>query len=262
MKVRCYLLLAAIVAGSGSTALADDDAEALAKSLANPLAPMVSVPFVVNADFGQGPSGDGVGYTANIQPVIPFEISSEWNLISRTVLPLKYMDNVFADDIFGLGDTTQSFFFSPIGSDLIWGIGPAFLLPTATDPLLGTGKWGAGPTGLALVQPGPWTVGVLANHLWSFAGDPARSDVSTTFIQPFVAYSIGGGRSVNTNIEASYDWVTGQWVAPLNLGYSQVFKSGEQTMNWELGGKVYLSSPAGGPDWGLHTGLTLLFPAK
>lgn len=262
MKVQRYLPLLIVFAGWGSNASAQEDADALAKALANPVAAMISVPFVVNADFGQGPTGDGVGYTMNIQPVIPFAISDEWSVISRTILPIKVMHNIFPDDVFGLGDTTQSLFFSPVGGQLIWGVGPAFLLPTATDPALGTGKWAAGPTGLALVQPGPWTVGVLANHLWSFAGDSSRPDVSSTFIQPFVAYSLGGGRSLNTNIEATYDWVAGQWVAPLNVGYSQVFKSGEQTMSWQLGGKVYLASPPGGPDWGLRTGLTLLFPTK
>lgn len=261
MRKLGYLLFAPIVAAA--LPVHADEADDLAKALSNPVAAMISVPFVFNADFGYGPPGNGTGYTLNIQPVIPFTLSPDWNLISRTILPVKFQDDIFPNDVFGLGDTVQSLFFSPsAASSFIWGVGPVFLIPTATDPLLGTGKWGAGPTGLGLIQHEQWTVGVLAYQLWSVAGDPARAEVSQAFVQPFVSYALGGGKTLSANIEMSHDWISGQTTAPLNLSYSKVFKVGEQTLSWQFGGKVYIASPPGGPDWGIRTGLTFLFPQK
>jgi hypothetical protein len=135
-----------------------------------------------------GPDNDGFAYTPNIQPIIPISLNDDWNLISRTILPVAYRDYLPPPDgdTFGLGDITQSLFFSPKASTaggLIWGVGPVFLVPTATDDFLGTGKWGAGPTGVALVQKGEWTVGALANHIWSFAGESDRAEVNSTYVQ-------------------------------------------------------------------------------
>jgi hypothetical protein len=151
----------------------------LAKQLANPIASLISVPFQGNYDHHIGPARDGEKYYVNFQPVIPVSRDKDWNLISRTIVPLISQRNVFpgAGDQSGVGDITQSFFFSPKApgpGGLIWGIGPALLLPTYADPLLSSEKWGAGPTGVALVQNGGWTVGVLANHIWSYAGEGSR----------------------------------------------------------------------------------------
>ena len=163
----------------------------LAQQLANPISSPISVPIQSNIDFGVGP-GDGTRWITNIQPVIPFELSKNWNLISRTILPVidqEGIDLAGVTDEFGLGDTVQSFFISPKSSDPIWGLGPVFLIPTATDPVLGSEQWGIGATAVVLKQSGPWTYGALANHLWSFAGDDARADVNATFLQPFVSYN-------------------------------------------------------------------------
>jgi hypothetical protein len=141
-------------------------------------------------------------------------------------------------------------------------VGPVFLVPTATDDFLGTGKWGAGPTGVALVQKGEWTVGALANHIWTFAGESDRAEVNSTYIQPFVSYSLGHGRSVSLNAETTYDWVNEQWTVPINLGFSQVLKLGEQPISFQIGGKYYAEAPEGGPEWGIRTTITLLFPKK
>jgi hypothetical protein len=154
----------------------------LAKQLANPVASLISLPLQSNFDFGIGPDNDGFRYTLNVQPVIPISLTPEWNLISRTILPIIYQDEIFpgSGDQFGLGDTLQSLFLSPAKpgpGGLIWGVGPVFLLPTGTDELLGGEKWGAGPTAVVLTQLGHWTVGFLGNHVWSFAGDDGRSDV-------------------------------------------------------------------------------------
>jgi hypothetical protein len=248
-------------------ARAEDDADELAKKLSNPIASLISVPMQSNFDFGAGVDGNGFAYTMNIQPVIPISIGDDWNMISRTILPIAYRDYLPPPDgdTFGLGDITQSLFFSPKTpgpSGIIWGVGPVFLIPTATDDFLGTGKFGIGPTAVVLKQTGPWTVGVLANHIWSVAGDDDREDVNQTFLQPFLAYALGHGTTISLNTESSYDWNAAQWTVPINLGVSQVFKIGDQVMSFQVGGKYYAEAPDGGPQWGIRTVLTFLFPNK
>lgn len=270
VKRICLLGLPATVMGVLSAACAaeaQEQADELAKQLSNPIASLISVPLQSNFEWGGGVDGDGFAYTMNIQPVIPISISDDWNLISRTILPIAYRDYLPPPDgnTFGLGDITQSLFFSPKApgpGGLIWGVGPVFLLPTATDDFLGTGKFGTGPTAVALKQTGPWTVGVLANHIWSVAGEDDREDVNQTYLQPFVSYGLGHGRTILLNAESSYDWVAEQWTVPINLGVSQVFKVGDQAMSFQVGGKYYAEAPEGGPDWGIRTTLTLLFPKK
>jgi hypothetical protein len=264
---RAYMLVSLAV-GLGLMSLdarAQDDADALAQQLSNPIASLISVPFQFNAQFGGGPTGDGEWYTLNIQPVVPIGLNDDWNLIVRTILPVVGRENVFPLDssVWGLANTTQSFFLSPSApgpGGLIWGVGPAFYYPTATDSLLGPDKWGAGPTAVGLVQRGPWTLGALWNHIWSFAGDDSDPDVNATFVQPFVARAIGNGQTLSWNIQASYDWEADQWTAPMNLGWSKVFKVGDQAMSFGVNGTYFLDAPAGGPDWGVQSTLTFLFP--
>ncbi|KAA0969365.1 transporter [Aureimonas fodinaquatilis] len=239
------------------------EADELAKKLANPVANLISVPIQNNFDYGAGFAESGFAYTVNLQPVIPIPLSDDWLLISRTIIPIAYRDYLPDGDVGGLGDINASFFLSPQkpGSDgLILGFGPVFLLPTATEDVLGTGKFGVGPTGVLALQDGPWTVGALANHVWSVAGSDSREDVSQTFLQPFISRTIGGGRTVSANSEATYNWIDGEWTIPINVGISQIFKVGEQTLSLQVGGRYYADAPQGGPDWGFRTTLTFLFP--
>lgn len=244
-------------------ALSQESADDLAKKLQNPVSSLISVPFQGNFDFNGGPNGNGRVWTTNIQPVIPITLNPDWNLIVRTILPVTYRTNYTDGQEFGLGDTTQSFFLSPskpTAGGLIWGVGPAFLWPTATDDSLGTQKWGAGPTGVVLTQQGPWTIGLLANHIWSYAGPRGRSDVSQTFVQPFVSYNFSGGWSVTLNTESTYDWQHDKLTVPVNLVVAKVFKIGDQAMSLGVGGRYYAVKPEGAPDWGLRAQLTFLFP--
>jgi len=234
----------------------------LAKKLANPVADLISVPIQSNYDFGIGP-GDGTRWTTNVQPVIPIGINDDWNIISRTILPIidqEGIDPGGATDEFGLGDTVQSFFFSPKASDPIWGVGPALLIPTATDEVLGLEKWGIGPTAVVLKQDGPWTYGALANHLWDVAGDDGRDGVNATFIQPFVSYITDTKTTFTLNSESTYDWRNDQWNIPLNFIVSQLVMIGDQPVQFSGGVRYYLDTPDGGPEWGLRFGLTFLFP--
>lgn len=244
------------------------DADRIAQQLANPISSLTSVPFQLNHVSGLGLEEDGSRTFLNIQPVVPVSIGDNWNMISRTILPVIYQENLFpgAGSQFGLGDTTQSLFFSPkalTDGGWTWGVGTVFLLPTATDSLLGAEKWGAGPTAVALKQtPSGWTYGALTNHVWSFAGDDDRSDVSATFFQPFLAKGLGQGRTVSTSLESVYNWKARQWTIPLNFFYSKVTRIGSQMVSYQFGVNYFVEAPTTGPDWGARFTVTLLYPRR
>ena len=261
-RLLAGVAIAAFIGASGQAAADDAD---LAKQLSNPIASLISVPFQFNYDSGFGPD-DGYRATLNIQPVIPISLNDDWNLISRTILPIVTQDDIAgpSGSQSGLGDITQSLFFSPKAAGpggIIWGAGPVFLVPTATDDLLGTGKWGAGPTGVALKQAGPWTFGMLANHIWSFAGDGDRSDVNSTFVQPFLSYTTPDAWTFGVNTETTYDWTSEEWSVPINLTVGKLVKFGHQPVSFTVGARYWAESPENGPDgWGFRGVVTLLFP--
>lgn len=268
MKIKISLFVVALVSlCSQGQRLHAQDAD-LAKQLSNPISSLISVPFQFNFDRGIGPADDGKKFYVNFQPVIPISLNADWNVVSRTIMPLASQDDIFpgSGHQFGLGDTLQSFFFTPkaVGpSGIIWGVGPAILLPTATDKLLGGEKWAAGPTGVILRQSGPWTYGVLANHVWSFAGNSVRRDISSTFIQPFLAYTTPDAWTYGINLESSYDWVGDQWSVPMNVTVSKLLKFGNQPVSIGAGLRYWLSSPDSGPKgFGGRLIMTFLFPTK
>jgi hypothetical protein len=241
-----------------------DEATELAKQLSNPVAALISVPFQANEDFNIGPA-NGERFTLNIQPVIPISISKDWNLILRTILPIISQNDVFGHSgtQSGLGNTTQSFFFSPKApgpGGIIWGIGPVGYYPTNIDNLLGPDKWGLGPTLVALVQEKGWTIGILANQIWSVGGDNNEQNINSTFLQPFVSYTTKMHTTFGINTESTYDWQNPQWTVPLNLTVSQVLKIGKQPVSIQIGGRYYAERPNGGADWGLRAVFTLLYP--
>jgi hypothetical protein len=258
---------AAATSSSDTEPGVDDEkakAAALAKATLNPIASLISLPLQNNFDWGGGPDDDGFQYKLNVQPVIPISLNTNWNVISRTILPYVYQNNIIGTSSqSGLADSVQSLFFSPVKpgpGGWIWGAGPVLQIPTATDDLLGEEKWGAGPTGVALKQQGPWTYGLLFNHIWSFAGESDRDDVSRTFLQPFVSYTTKKFTSFGLNTESNYDWDREQWTVPVNVSVQQLLKVGKQPISVQLGGRYYAEGPSGAPEWGLRFQVSLLFP--
>ena len=235
-------------------------AEDLAMQLSNPVASLISVPIQSNFDFGIGPN-DAYRWTTNIQPVIPISLTEDFNLISRTILPIIQAEASAPglDDEFGLGDIVQSMFISPTSSDPIWDVGPVFLIPSATNDAFASDQFGIGPTAVILKQAGPWTFGALANHIWGVAssGEP---DANVTFLQPFISYTTPDAWTYTVNAESTYDWNSEQWSIPVNAVVSKLVKIGDQPVSVFGGARYYAEGPDGGPEWGIRFGATLLFP--
>lgn len=260
-KKRTVVLLCLIIILIASPLWAQEEAE-LAKKLVNPVADLISVPLQNNWDFGIGPE-KATRYTLNVQPVTPFSLTSDWNLIIRTIMPIIHAEAPVKglDDKTGLGDILQSFFFSPkapTSGGWIWGAGPVILYPNGTDGL-SAHKWAAGPTAVMLKQQSGWTLGILANHIWSFGGG-GEQDISATFLQPFLARTTMTATTLSLNTESSYDWEDEQWTVPINLSVSQMLKIGGLPLSLQATGRVYAERPDGGPNWGLRFTVTFLFP--
>lgn len=255
---------------AGTQAAADqsaaDRAAELAKKLSNPVSNLISVPLQYNYDEYGGANDGGTVHRLLLQPVIPFSLSRDWNLITRTIVPIVDQSGFPLDAInkSGLGDTVASQFFSPkspTAGGLIWGVGPAELLPTATDDALGTGKWGLGPTAVVLTQRGPWTFGFLGSHVWSVGGDDTRDPVNATSLQPFFSYTTKTHTTVGAYTETAYDWHGEQWSVPLIVQAGQMLKIGPQIFQLAVAGKYWAAAPDNGQKpWGLRVQLTLLFP--
>ena len=249
---------------------AANSTEALQNATQNPVADLISVPLQNNINPGVGPYS-GTQNVLNIQPVFPTHLTENWNLISRIITPIVWQpytgsnpDNASLGN-FGLGDLNPSFFLTPshVGK-VIWGAGPAFVLPTATDPQLGQGKWSAGPSFVVLAQPPHWTIGVLANNVWSFAGQSDRRTVNQFLMQYFITRNLSEGWYVTTQPIITANWAAPKakdvWTVPFGLGVGRVMKVGFQPINWSLqayGNAVY---PTGTSSWGIRLQLSFLFP--
>jgi hypothetical protein len=238
--------------GADDAAPVDEGAD-LAQELTNPLADLMTIPIQMNYDQDIGAGDEGQRLRTNIQPVIPFHLDEDWNLISRTILPLIDQDDIFPGEgsQFGLGDTSLSLFLSPkkpTDGGLLWGAGPIFLLPTATDALLGGKKWGAGATAVVLTMRGPWTLGGLANHVWSVAGDSDRPDISNTFLQPFASYTWPSAWTLSVQSESEYNWKTETWSVPANVAVSKLVYLGKLPVSLQAGVGYWIDAPESGPD--------------
>ena len=242
------------------------DTENLAKAAQNPIASLISVPLQNNTGFGVGPY-DRNQNVLNIQPVIPVRISENWNLISRIIQPIVWQPNAFEPNgqgWFGLGDMNPTFFFSPAKpGKLIWGAGPAFVLPTATADQLGQGKFSMGPGIVLLTTPGHWVIGMLVNNVWSVAGESNRPDVNQMLLQYFINYNLKKGWYVTTSPINTADWEASsgnRWVVPLGGGVGRIMRLGPQPVNISVQFYGNAIHPAGASPWGMRMQIQFLYP--
>jgi hypothetical protein len=243
---------------------AQDDVD-LAQKTQNPVADLISVPFENNINFGVGPHDDPQ-YVLYVQPVIPFRLTEEWNLISRIVAPVIYQPELApgVGDTFGLGDIQLSLFLSPAKPGrLIWGAGPILQFPTATDDVLGQGKWGAGPTVAALTIQGPWVIGALINNVWSFAGDDNRKAVNQMLLQPIINYNLPGGWYVNSVPMITADWKADagdRWTVPIGAGVGRIVRIGPLPLGVDVGAYYNVVRPDNAAEWQMRARVNFLFP--
>jgi hypothetical protein len=237
----------------------------LAKKLANPIADLVSVPFQFNWAPGVGPD-EATRFILNVQPVMPFSLNKDWNLITRVIVPFIGQPVLVAGGApaSGIGDILSSFFFSPARGKITWGVGPVVSLPSTSEPTLGSGKWSMGATALMLKQSGPWTVGVLWNQVWSVAGATSRTDVSQMFLQPFVSYTTKKAVTLSLNTETVVNWeATGhQWTVPINVGVSKLSSFGPFPASYQVAVGFFAAGPDDGPTWQLRSAVVVLLPRR
>jgi hypothetical protein len=238
----------------------------LARAVQNPVADLISVPFQDNTNFNYGPNGH-IQNILNIQPVVPIRLSEDWNLVTRTILPL-ISQPAFAPGggtTFGLGPTQASLFLSPgRAGSVVWGAGAVVQAPTATDRALGSTVWGAGPSFVALTMQGAWVIGGLLNNVWSFGGD-ARNRYNAMTFQPFVNYNLpqspGTYLSFSPIVTAHWEAESGDaWTVPLGLAVGQVLPIGTQPVNIQLGAYYNVIRPDIGPEWQVRFQVAFLFP--
>lgn len=240
--------------------------EALQKATQNPVASLISVPLQDNSNFGIG-SANRTQNVLNVQPVIPMQLTPDWNLITRIIQPIvwqPYPDQNSGGN-YGFGDMNPSFFLTPAKpGKFIWGGGPTFVLPTATDSSLGQGKWSIGPSFVALAQPGHWTLGMLVNNVWSFAGDSNRPTVNQMLVQYFVNYNLKEGWYLTSQPIITANWVAPKakdvWTMPFGGGVGRIMKVGFQPIN--VSAQVYANAvyPKGSSPWGIRLQIAFLFP--
>jgi hypothetical protein len=244
---------------------AADESE-LAKQTQNPVADLISIPFQNNMNFELEPN-HRMQNILNIQPVIPINLNKDWNLITRTIMPIiKQPDlRTTSDDTWGLGDINTSLFISPAKSEgLTWGLGYVLEFPTGTDELLGTRRWSAGPTGVGLFMHGPWVVGLLANNLLSYTGNDDRKSVSRFLAQYFVNYNLPDAWYLTSAPIITVNWEAegkgNKWTVPIGGGFGKVFRIGKLPFNGNVSAFTNVVRPNAGPDWTFRMQLALLLP--
>ena len=255
-----FMVSVSPVSVAGET-INNDSAMDLAKQEQNPLTRFYTLRFEDNAQFGFGPDNDVLNFF-RIQPLIPFELNENWSLITRAVIPIVHQP--WPDSKDGLSDIVLNLFLTPAKSGkFVWGVGPALVLPTATDEMIGTEKWSAGPAVAGIYMNGPWVVGAVVQNLWSFAGDDDREDVNAMTLRPIINYNLPNGWYLTSSPLIAANWeVDGdnRWLVPLGGGVGKIFTLGGQRVSATVEAYKHIVSPEIGPDWQLRLQFSFLYP--
>ena len=260
-------IFAVIATVAAVPALAALSAEELAKLAQNPVGNLISVPFQNNTNFNFGPAS-GTQNILNIQPVIPVPVNSEWNVITRTIVPVIWNPSLGPGDspTSGLGDTVFTAFLSPAKpGKWIWGLGPVVQLPTNTNAELGNKNWGLGPSAVVLhLEHGdPWVYGVLVNNVWSLSSSQRGGSYNNGLIQPFVNYNFSGGLYLTSAPILTVNWKadSGQkWTVPVGGGVGKIFHLGKLPVNTQLSAYYNVAHPDNGANWQVRFQVQFMFP--
>ena len=259
-RIRMAAIAFALLACAASLE-AQQSADELAQQAANPIANLMSIPFQNNTDFRLGPY-DRTRNVLNIQPVVPL---AHGKLITRTIIPFVWLPDISAETgslSSGLSDITLTAFYVPSAGAITWGVGPVVEFPTG-GASRGSQKWSVGPSVVVLTQKGPWTLGILANNVWSIAGDSGRADVNKGLLQYFIVYQLGNGWYVNSAPINTANWKaeSGQkFVVPLGAGAGKLVFLGKLPLNAQAGAYYNVVKPDVGPDWQLRVQVQVLLP--
>jgi len=267
MRSFVATLLAAALAAAAFPARAELSAEELAKLAQNPVGNLISLPFQNNTNLNVGPQ-KGTQNILNIQPVIPISISSEWNIITRTIVPVVWNPRLTPGDdkTSGIGDTSFTAFLSPAKpGEWIWGVGPVVQVPTNTNAELGNKNWGLGPSAvvLHLKHGDPWVYGVLVNNVWSVSSNERGGSYNNGLIQPFLNYNFPGGFYLTSAPIATVDWKAdggNKWTVPLGGGVGKIFHLGKLPVNTQLSAYYNVVRPDFGANWQIRAQIQLMFP--
>jgi hypothetical protein len=261
---RAVLTLALMM--QASAAGADEELFELAKKVANPIADLMTSPFLYNWDGKLGSDEQGTSNYVRFQPVVPLHIDQDWNVITRLFMPLVEEEDVSPGygTQWGLTGVNLSFFLSPRGpvaQGLTLGLGPVVGFP-ATNSALGSQKWGLGPTAAIVWQPpGPWTVGFLTRHIWSVGGNATEADINETYLQPFVSYTTQDAWTFGLNSESTYYWTDDEASVPINLTITKLLRLGGAAISLGPGVRYWVEDPdTDAHGWGLRFETTLVFP--
>jgi hypothetical protein len=268
--IACFFLISFLCAGNlwaqDAPKPAADDAAAIAKKLANPIGALISVPFQNNMDIGIGDYNCSKN-TLNFQPIVPFSLNAKYSLITRYIVPIIAQYDITGEGTqeIGLSDALVSGWISNavVKNGIVWGVGAAFLIPTATDDFLGTKKFGVGPTVIVLQQKNGWTYGFLMNQIWSVAGDEERADVNQMYLQPFLTYNWKSGAGLTVNSEATFNWEANTTNAYINIMAGGLTKLGNQLLQLQVGPRIHVAAPEGGKSaFGVRAAAIFVFPKK
>ncbi|TDP00205.1 hypothetical protein [Flavobacterium sp. 245] len=257
-----FYLIPYSVAAQEEPEKSGSSAQELADKLANPVASLISVPLQNNLTYGIGPY-NGSKYQINIQPVIPFKLSDNLNLITRYILPVVDQQDVTGENMheFGLSDATVTAFFAPKTKGIILGFGPAFLVPTATEKFLGTEKFGIGPSVLVMHQGKGLSIGFLANQIWSVAGNENRADFNQFYTQIFLTHSYKSGASLGITSEITQNREGKTTLITVSPNVGAITKLGGQTMQFAVMPLIPVVGHSNiRPDWGLRAVVSFIFP--
>ena len=251
-----------------STAKAEDapahkiTPQEVAEALADPSATITYLNMAYRRYMDAGPADD-TNQELRLNGAGFLKLPNDSTVLYRAYLPLYSTDFPFDDE--GAGDALVSAYWVPRKGNFILGFGGALIMPTASEDYYGTDKWSAGPTiVVAQKAPGRYTVGGLLTHVWSFAGDGDRDDVSLTTIQPAATLFLNKkGTSLTVGSETTYNWQADQdqWQVPVTLAVSQILPPiGKQFIALALGASYYVEKSDYAQEWDLRAMVSVVFP--